>query len=175
MILIAATIAILMGLGWAATFGRLQTAEQASDASKQQARSAIEGYAQLTKELLGGEASQPGDTLIEVQMIPALDYLGGGKALVFLSPRRPDWVLVYAGGLDPKGGPYGATIQSPEGDVIPIGTHPPDIAGGVTWFGQYPRSLTGFNRIVITDRHRRGHVVMYGTVEGVTARPTTVG
>ncbi len=173
-ILIAATLAIFMGLGWAATFGRLQTAEQARDDSQARALSAVAGFEKLSKDLLGDRATPPrGDTLHDVQLIPGLGYRGGGKALIYLSPGRQDWVLVYAGGLDPKGGPYGATIQSPEGDVIPLGTSPPDVAGGVTLFGQYPRSLKSFNRIVITDR--RGHVVMYGTVDGVTARPTTVG
>jgi hypothetical protein len=172
-ILIAATLAVFMGLGWAATFGRLQTAEQARDASLKQAQSAIEGFQKLSNDLLGGKkAPQPGDTLLEVQLVSEPDRLGGGRALVFLSPHRPDWVLVYVGGVDPRAGPYGVTVQNPDGDVISLGQQRPDSGGGVTLFLQYPRSLASYSRIVVTDR--RGHVVMTGTADRVAARPTTV-
>jgi hypothetical protein len=172
-ILLAATLAVFMGLGWWTTFGRLQTAKQARDASQEQARSAVHNFENLSRELLGDDRRPPeGDALREVQMIPELDHVGGGKALVFLSAHRPDWVLVYVGGLSPKDGPVGVTVQSPEGDVISLGKGSLDAGGGITLFGQYAHSLNGFTRIVVTDRH--GHVIMTGTVAGVTARPTTV-
>src|SRR5205814_4004478 len=120
----AATLAILMGLGWVTTFGQLQTERERRDATRRQAISAVHMFGQLSRELLGDDhRPPPGDTLVQVQMIPSLHHVGGGQALVFLSPRRPDWVLVYVGGLDPKGGPYGVTIQRPQGpsDVIPLG------------------------------------------------------
>ena len=106
-------------------------------------------------------------------MIPVLHQIGGGKALVFLSSHRPDWVLVYVGGLAAKDGPVGVTVQSADGDVISLGQGPLDSSGGLTLFGQYARSLQRFTRIVVTDH--RGHVVMTGTVAGVWARPTSVG
>jgi hypothetical protein len=171
-VLLAATLAIFMGLGWWATFGRLQNAEQARDASRDQARSAVASFENLSRELLGDDRRPTqGDTLREVQMIPELGHVGGGKALVFLAPRRPDWVLVYVGGLRTKG-LVGVTVQSPQGEVISLGQGTADSGGGVTLFGQYARSLRSFTRIVVTDR--RGHVIMTGTVAGVTARPTTV-
>jgi Putative zinc-finger len=171
-ILIAATLAILMGLGWVATFGRLQTERQKRDASERTAKNSVQMFGELSRELLGDDR-QPkrGDSIIEVQMVPALHHLGGGKALVFLSPRRPDWVLVYAGGLDPRGGPYGMTIQSPRGDVISLGEQSTDTGGGVTMFYQDPSSLRSYTRIVVTDR--RGHVALTGTVAD-RATPTRV-
>jgi hypothetical protein len=173
-VLVAATLAILMGLGWVSTLGRLQTAKQAQEDSRRRAQSTVEGFEKLSKDLLAGtQAPGPRDRLLDAQLVPELGYDGGGKALVFLSPRRPDWILVYVGGVAARGGPYGVTFQSPSGEVIPLGKQSADMGGGITMFGQYPRSLKSFTRIVVTDR--RGHVVMTGTVEDVEAHPTTVG
>jgi hypothetical protein len=171
-VLLAATLAIFMGLGWLVSNGRLQTALDARNASRDKARSAVGSFENLARELLGDdEQPSQGDTLREVQMIPELGHVGGGKALVFLSPKRPDWVLVYVGGIKAKG-LVGVTVQSPDGEVLSLGQGKLDTGGGITLFRQDERSLRGFTRIVVTDR--RGHVIMTGTVAGVAARPTTV-
>ena len=108
-----------------------------------------------------------------IQLTPELHSVGGGKAVVFLSPHRDDWVLVVVGGLDPKAGPYGATLEAPDGTVLPIGELAADQSGGVTLFNQFPESLKKFSRVVVTDG--RGHVVLSGTPMGAYATPTSVG
>jgi len=174
LIVLAATLAIFMGLGWWATFGDLQSTEAARHQSEQQAQRISERFARLLREFATGPRTpSPSDTLRDIQLTPELGRSGGGKAVVFLSPDRDDWVLVYVGGLDPKAGPYGATIQNPDGTVLALGTQTPDSGGGVTLFGQYPRSLKPFTRIVVTDGS--GHVAMTGTVRDATATPTSVG
>jgi hypothetical protein len=174
LIVLAATLAIFMGLGWLATFGDLQTSEQARQSSESNAQFVSRRLDALLKELTrGSHKVKPKDALVDVQLTPELGSTGGGKAEVFLSPNRDDWVLVYVGGLDPKGGPYGATVQSPEGDVLPLGVQDPDSGGGVALFGQFPQSLEPYTRIVITDGN--GHVVLTGTVREASATPTRVG
>jgi len=174
MIVLAATLAIFMGLGWWATFGDLQSSEEARRSSESNAQFVSRRLNELLHEFTGGPRRvQPQDALLDVQLTPELGSTGGGKAEVFLSPNRDDWVLVYVGGLDPRAGPYGATIQSPEGGVIPLGVQDPDSGGGVALFGQTPRSLRPFTRIVITDGN--GHVVLTGTVRQANATPTAAG
>ena len=133
---------------------------------------AVKGFAAQEERVLVG-VTEARAKATSIQLTPELGRSGGGKAVVFLSPDRDDWVLVYVGGLDPKAGPYGATIQNPDGTVLALGTQTPDSGGGVTLFGQYPRSLKPFTRIVVTDGS--GHVAMTGTVRDATATPTSVG
>ena len=174
MIVLAATLAIFMGLGWWATFGDLQSSEKARQSSESNAQFVSRRLNDLLRELTRGpHRVQPQDALLDVQLTPELGSNGGGKAEVFLSPNRDDWVLVYVGGLDPKAGPYGATVQSPDGGVLPLGVQDPDSGGGVALFGQFPQSLKPFKRIVVTDGN--GHVVLTGTVHAANETPTSVG
>jgi hypothetical protein len=174
MIVLAATIAIFMGFGWWATFGDLQTSKVAQQESEKEAQNVSRQFSKLLHEFTSGPRSpRPRDALREIQLTPELGQTGGGKAVVFLSPDRDDWVLVYVGGLDAKAGPFGATIQSPDGTVLSLGQQDTSVTGGgVTLFGQFPESLKPFTRVVVTDR--RGHVAMTGTVQDAAATPTTV-
>lgn len=176
MIILAAALAVFMGLGWWATSARLQDTREAQAASLSNAQEVGRHLSQLLHDLKltsGPQKPKPGDALRDVQLTPELHSVGGGKAVMFLSPHRDDWVLVYVGGLDPKGGPYGATIQSEDGTVLAIGRAEPDNGGGVALFNQFPESLKKFTRIVVTDR--QGHVVLTGTVTGVSTTPTSIG
>jgi hypothetical protein len=173
-IVLAAALAVFMGLGWLASIARDQPVKQARAASRSDAELIARHFSQLLHDLTTGpHGAKPGDLLQEVQLTPELGSVGGGKAEMFLSPHRDDWVLVYVGGLDPKAGPYGATIQADDGSVLAIGRANADPGGGVALFNQFPESLKKFTRIVVTDR--KGHVVLTGTATGVTATPTTVG
>jgi hypothetical protein len=174
LIVLAATLAIFMGLGWWATFGDLQTSKKAQRTSESEAKRINQQFVKLLREFTSGPRTpSPRDALRDIQLTPELGRSGGGKAVVFLSPERDDWVLVYVGGLDPKAGPYGATVQNPDGTVLALGQQTPDSGGGVTLFGQFPRSLKPFTRIVVTDG--TGHVVMTGTARDAQATPTSVG
>ncbi len=172
-IALAAALALFMGLGWWATSAKLQSSREAQNASKSDAETVSRHFSQLLKDLTSGQQPKPGDVLRTVQLTPELHAVGGGKAVVFLSPHRDDWVLVYVGGLDPKGGPYGATIQAPDGSVLAVGQADPDTGGGVALFNQFPESLKKFSRVVVTDG--RGHVVLTGTAMDAYATPTSVG
>ncbi|HXJ63959.1 MAG TPA: zf-HC2 domain-containing protein [Actinomycetota bacterium] len=173
-IVLAAALAILMGLTTFFAVARHQSQEQAQTASQGDAQLIARHFSQLLQDLTSGpHGAKPGDLLQEVQLTPELGSVGGGKAEMYLSPHRDDWVLVYVGGLDPKAGPFGATIQADDGSVLVIGRANADNGGGVALFNQFPQSLKKYTRIVVTDR--RGHVVLTGTATGVTARPTTVG
>jgi hypothetical protein len=179
MIILAASLALVMGIGWWTSSARHQTPKQAKSASQRTAEQVGANLSKLIREFTGGQVQhKPGDLLREVQLTPELHTLGGGKAEIFLSPHRDDWVLVYVGGLDPQAGPYGATLQSADGTVLAIGQADPDNGGGVALFNQFPESLKRFDRIVVTDG--RGHVVLTGTVTdsgtgGVTATPSSAG
>ena len=174
MIILAAALAVFMGLGWWATSARLQDTREAQVASRRNALEVGRHLSQLLHDLkLTNKPQKPGDLLQDVQLTPELHSVGGGKAVIYLAPHRDDWVLVYAGGLDPKAGPYGATIQSGDGTVLAIGRAQPDNGGGVALFNQFPESLKKFTRVVVTDG--QGHVVLTGTVSLVTATPTDVG
>lgn len=174
MIVLAAALAVFMGLGWWATSARQQPPRESQAAGLSDAQLVARNFSQLLRDLTTGpHGTKPGDLLQEVQLTPELGSVGGGKAEMFLSPHRDDWVLVYVGGLDPKAGPYGATIQADDGSVLAIGRANADTGGGVALFNQFPESLKKYTRIVVTDR--KGHVVMTGTVSGVSATPTTVG
>jgi len=175
MIVIAATLAIFMGLGWWATFGDLQSSKQAQERSRINAINVGKRFDEFLKSFTSTPQHrvQPNDQLKDVQLTPELNTVGGGKAVIFLSHHRDDWVLVYVGGLDPKAGPYGATLQSEDGTVLPVMRAEPDNGGGVALFNQFPESLAKFNRIVVTDG--RGHVVLTGSVTGASAAPTSVG
>jgi len=164
-----------MGLGWWATFGDLQSSKQAQQASRAHAIDIGRRFDDFLKSFTSTPQHRvkPNDQLKDVQLTPELNEVGGGKAVIFLSPHRDDWVLVYVGGLDPKAGPYGATLQSDDGTVLPVMRAQPDNGGGLALFNQFPSSLAKFNRIVVTDGE--GHVVLTGTVTGVSATQTDVG
>jgi hypothetical protein len=172
-VILAAALAIFVGLAWLAS-ARFQPQRQAQNASGSTAELVGRHFSQLLHDLTGGP-QKPDDVLRTVQLTPELNVLGGGKAVIYLSPHRDDWVLVYVGGLDPKAGPYGATIQAPDGSVLAVGLAKPDQGGGVALFNQFPASLKKYSRIVVTDG--RGHVVLTGTVDesGTTTHPTAEG
>jgi hypothetical protein len=173
-IALAAALAIFMGLGWLATSAKLQSSREAQNASRGNAETVGRHLTQLIHDLTSGQRQRkPGDLLRTIQLTPELNTVGGGKAVVFLSPHRDDWVLVVVGGLDPRAGPYGATLEAPDGTVIPIGQLNADNSGAVTLFNQLPESLKKFSRVVVTDG--RGHVVLTGTAMDTYATPTSVG
>jgi hypothetical protein len=173
-IALAAALAIFMGLGWWATSAQLQSSREAQNASRSNAETVSRHFTQLLHDLTSGQNQRkPGDVLRTIQLTPELNAVGGGKAVVFLSPHRDDWVLVYVGGLDPKAGPYGATIQAPDGSVLAVGQADADTGGGVALFNQFPQSLKKYSRVVVTDG--RGHVVLTGTTMDAYATPTSVG
>ncbi|HEY7283211.1 MAG TPA: zf-HC2 domain-containing protein, partial [Actinomycetota bacterium] len=102
-IALAAALAIFMGLGWWATSAKLQSSREAQNASKSSAEAVSRHFTTLLHDLTTGQNQRkPGDVLRTIQLTPELNAVGGGKAVVFLSHHRDDWVLVYVGGLDPK-------------------------------------------------------------------------
>jgi hypothetical protein len=174
---LAATLAIFMGLGWWATFGSLQSSKKAQEESRANAQEVSQRLNALIRDFTSrpGHSVKRSDVLQPVQLTPELGVGAGGMAMEYFSRQRDDWVLVYVGGLDAKAGPYGATIQSPDGRVLVVGRALPDTSGGVALFNQFPQSLKPFTRVVVTDG--RGHVVLTGTVapDGASTRPTSVG
>jgi hypothetical protein len=173
--LIAATVAAALlgiaGLGWGvAMFARVQNADQRARATKEDARHDLQRLRTLLTQLSLREGG--GEVTRFTRLFPQKGGAAGGAGVVLVSPRSQDWVLVVAGGLDPKAAPYRVWVKAPSGPRVLVrtirGVRTSD--GGAQVLRSFQRDLTSVRKIVVTDR--LGNVDLSGHIkQGSRSRP----
>jgi hypothetical protein len=161
---VLAAVLALTGLGWGAVMagrnGRLEDQVQEAKAEQQAA------YRRFAALLDDPELADPANVIELADLMSPRQRIGGGDALVLLSPSASDVALVaFTGlsGVSERRLPIEVWLES---DVVPdmlvgeLGTLDPAGGGGVSeWFLQ---SLQPYHAIVVRDA--RGKVLLNGTL-----------
>jgi hypothetical protein len=106
-----------------------------------------------------------GQQILGARLSPTEGQVGGGQAIVYLSDEdAADWVLVIAGGLPKKEGPYFASLVHGSGVEVPVGPMFRAKQGQVSVYRFFNQDLTSFKRVVVTDD--LGRVVLTGLIHG---------
>lgn len=152
-IAVLATFFGIASLGWAAVVsGRLERLQNDAAAAESQA-AVLRGLL----DTLGGQQILP------ARLSPTEGHQGGGQAIVYRSAEQnADWVLVIAGGLAPARGPYQASLVHGSGIEVPLGELYAASDGRVFAYRLLRQDLTGFERVIVTDR--QGRVVLRGPI-----------
>jgi hypothetical protein len=168
---VLAAILALTGLGWGAVMagrnGRLEDQVQEALVGRQDA---LKRWAAVLVQL---EGADPANVIELADLMSPRQRIGGGDALVLLSPSSSDVAVVaFTGltGVSERRLPIEVWLESDEvADVLVgrLGTLDPAGGGGVSkWFLQ---SLGSYDAIVVRDA--RGKVLLNGTLS--VYEPTT--
>jgi hypothetical protein len=159
-----AAVLAMTGLGWGAVMaGRNARLEDEIEVARQQQHEAIERFSDIIED---DEFSDPANVIELAGLMSPRQRIGGGDALVLLSPSSSDVVLVaFTGltGISERRLPIEVWLES---DMVPdmlvgkVGTLDPAGGGGVSeWF---LKSLRPYHAIVVRDA--RGNVLLNGTL-----------
>lgn len=157
--LIAAVVAafLVVGVaGWGTVMaGRADRLEEAAGSARVEADRAARRFAQTVREVGGPRP------VLEAVLRPETVRQGGGRAVLYDADvsGTSDWVLVLAGGLPERRGPYRAHLLSDDGR-LPLGRMRPGKVGQLAVYGLFPAETHGYEQVVIVDA--RDRVVMEG-------------
>lgn len=167
---VASIIAALMavaGLGWGSLMtGRADRLRNQAEAARQQLQHQVEVTQKWQRliETLPGRSSE--DAVLTGQLAPPPEQLGGGAALVYLSPNILDWAMVQVSGLSGSRDvlPYRVYLARSDGTLLRIGKIK-DVSrgsGSGDVFKQFDQDLTGFTAVIVRDAS--GSEVLRGVV-----------
>ena len=161
--LLAAVLA-LTGLGWGAVMaGRNARLEDQVRSALRGQQDAMQNLAALIQEL---EGVDPANVVELADLMSPRQRIGGGDALVLLSPSASDHALVAFTGLtrvSERQLPIEVWLESDTAaDLLigEVGTLDPAGGGGVSHWDL--KSLRPYDAIVVRDA--RGHVLLHGTL-----------
>jgi hypothetical protein len=159
--LVAALVAV-SALGWGAVMaGRASRLSDQFHAIEAQQRETLGNFANLVRQY----GTPEGEALLG-KLDPPIGQIGGGAALVLVSPAGQDIAMIQVIGM-PIGStaalPYSASLQDGAGHTLTVGKIGDLDSGGS---GQVARrlrhDLTSFTQVVVTDSS--GDVVLSGTM-----------
>jgi len=161
---ILAAVLALTGLGWGAVMaGRNARLNEEVAIAQQKQAAALEKFKEVLEE---SEFAAPGTVVELADLMSPRQAIGGGDAMVLLSPSSDDVALVTFTGLariSERQLPVEVWLES---DVVSdmlvgeLGTLDPAGGGGVSEW--YLQSLRPYDAIVVRDA--RGHVLLHGTL-----------
>jgi Putative zinc-finger len=160
---LAATLA-LSGLGWGAVMaGRNARLQDQVDRALADQQNAFQDFAERLRQI---EGADPANVVELADLMSPRQWVGGGDALVLLSPSTSDVVLVAFTGLVGVGDrrlPLEVWIESDEAADKLIGRiRQLDTGGGGGVSEWYLEDLTAFDAVVVRDA--RGRVLLQGTL-----------
>jgi hypothetical protein len=162
---VLAAVLALTGLGWGAVMaGRNARIQEEVAIAQERQRQAFEKFRQDVLDDL--EFADPANVVELADLMSPRQRVGGGDALVLLSPSSDDFALVaFTGlsGVSERGLPIEVWLESdevPDMLVGRVGTLDPAGGGGVSEW--YLQSLRPYHAIVVRDA--RGKVLLNGTL-----------
>lgn len=167
---VASIIAALMavaGLGWGSLMtgraDRLRRQAEVAQAQIERQNETIRKF-RLFLQTVPGRSSE--DDVLTGQLVPAPEHVGGGAALVYLSPNILDFAMVQVSGLSGKRGvlPYRVYLARSDGTLLRIGKikEVSRTSGSGDVIGQFNQDLTGFTTVIVRDAS--GSEVLRGEV-----------